>query len=106
MNTTNHDLPDAIRATAALLRRAETSRCNASAEAPPLLSPLECESLLHMIEVAAERLAAPAPREAAGPLADCGIAWWNGLSPEERTHWLRVAGSACPADAFEAWRAL
>jgi len=55
-NHTLADLPDAIRATAALLRRAETSRCNAAPESPAILSPLEIESLLHLIELAAGRL--------------------------------------------------
>ena len=54
--TTTADLPDAIRITAALLRRAEAARCDASAEHPALLTPLETESLLHLIELAAERL--------------------------------------------------
>lgn len=36
--------------------------------------------------------------------ARIGMAWWNGLTPTRRRYWLEVAGSARPADAFEAWR--
>lgn len=32
-----------------------------------------------------------------------GIAWWNGCTPATRAGWLRVAGSARPVDAFQAW---
>jgi hypothetical protein len=31
-----------------------------------------------------------------------GIAWWNALQPFERAYWLRAAGSAVPAEAWEA----
>jgi hypothetical protein len=41
---------------------------------------------------------APTPDEVAG------MAWWNGLSEPERADWLRAAGSARPADAWEAWK--
>lgn len=33
-----------------------------------------------------------------------GIAWWNRLSRAERRHWLEVADSAVPADAWEAYK--
>ena len=33
----------------------------------------------------------------------CGIAWWNRQTPESRAHWLRVSGSAVPADAWAAY---
>jgi hypothetical protein len=33
-----------------------------------------------------------------------GMAWWNGLSRAERTYWLDVAGSACPAAAWAAFQ--
>jgi hypothetical protein len=33
-----------------------------------------------------------------------GVAWWNGLREEERAHWLFVAGSAVPADAWLAYQ--
>lgn len=29
-----------------------------------------------------------------------GMEWWNGLTEEDRDFWLRVAGSAVPADAW------
>ena len=34
-----------------------------------------------------------------------GIAWWNGISEEERAEWLRRAESAVPADAWAAFKA-
>jgi len=33
-----------------------------------------------------------------------GMAWFNGLSRVERTYWLDVAGSACPAAAWAAFQ--
>jgi hypothetical protein len=32
-----------------------------------------------------------------------GIAWWNSLPEDVRAHWLKVAGSAVPADAWLAY---
>jgi hypothetical protein len=32
-----------------------------------------------------------------------GVTWWNGLLEQERAHWLFVAGSAVPADAWLAY---
>ena len=29
-----------------------------------------------------------------------GIAWWNSLTEASRAEWLRIAGSAKPADAW------
>jgi hypothetical protein len=36
--------------------------------------------------------------------AVAGIAWFNSLPHAERLHWLDVAGSAVPADAWEAFK--
>jgi hypothetical protein len=36
--------------------------------------------------------------------AEMGIRWWNGLTQAERAHWLEVAGSAVPADAWAAFK--
>ena len=36
--------------------------------------------------------------------AELGMAWWNALAPERRRHWLDVAGSARPADAWAAFQ--
>ncbi|GMV27859.1 MAG: hypothetical protein AMXMBFR58_38900 [Phycisphaerae bacterium] len=33
-----------------------------------------------------------------------GIDWWNALTESERGGWLRIAGSAVPADAWEAYK--
>jgi hypothetical protein len=32
-----------------------------------------------------------------------GMAWWNAMAETERGHWLSVAGSARPADAYDAF---
>lgn len=32
-----------------------------------------------------------------------GVTWWNALQERERAHWLDVAGSAVPAEAWAAW---
>lgn len=32
-----------------------------------------------------------------------GMAWWNAMAEAERGHWLGVAGSARPADAYDAF---
>jgi hypothetical protein len=37
--------------------------------------------------------------------AELGMAWWNRISERERAQWLRVAGSAVPADAWAAFKA-
>lgn len=37
--------------------------------------------------------------------AHAGMAWWNSLHPADRLHWLNVAGSAAPGDAWEAFKA-
>ena len=36
--------------------------------------------------------------------ARIGMTWWNGLTPARRRHWLDVAGSARPADAWAAFQ--
>jgi hypothetical protein len=36
--------------------------------------------------------------------AELGMRWWNGLAPARRRHWLDVAGSARPADAWAAFQ--
>lgn len=33
-----------------------------------------------------------------------GVAWWNDCSEQERGHWLTVAKSAVPADAWAAYQ--
>jgi hypothetical protein len=40
----------------------------------------------------------------AGNDAELGMAWWNGLTELERAHWMEVADSAIPADAWKAWK--
>jgi len=32
-----------------------------------------------------------------------GVSWWNAMSEEVRAHWLSVAGTAVPADAWQAY---
>lgn len=32
-----------------------------------------------------------------------GVTWWNGMGEPERAHWLYIAGSAVPADAWLAY---
>lgn len=32
-----------------------------------------------------------------------GMTWWNGMSEKERARWLKIAKSARPADARQAW---
>ena len=32
-----------------------------------------------------------------------GMTWWNAMTENERTYWLEVAGSARPADAYDAF---
>lgn len=33
-----------------------------------------------------------------------GIAWWNHCTEEERRYWLDRADSACPVDAWRAYK--
>ncbi len=33
-----------------------------------------------------------------------GMAWWNALTPAARKNWLRLAGSAVAADAWELYK--
>lgn len=44
---------------------------------------------------------------AAKPTSDAtlGMAWWNRLTERERLHWLLMAGSDVPADAWAVFRA-
>ncbi|MDK6078947.1 hypothetical protein [Massilia varians] len=44
-------------------------------------------------------------KPAAQPGADtqAGIEWWNSLTEERRAHWMLVAASAVPADAWKAF---
>lgn len=35
-----------------------------------------------------------------------GSLWWNSISRAERLHWLEIAGSAVPADAWRAFQAV
>lgn len=35
---------------------------------------------------------------------EAGIAWWNSCTERERAHWCKVASSAVPADAWEAYK--
>lgn len=44
------------------------------------------------------------PRPARATDAELGMAWWNNLAESERAEWLRRAGSAVPADAWEAFK--
>lgn len=34
---------------------------------------------------------------------EAGVLWWNECSEQERTHWLMMAASARPADAYHAF---
>lgn len=34
---------------------------------------------------------------------DAGMTWWNECSEQERAHWLTMASSARPADAYHAY---
>jgi hypothetical protein len=36
--------------------------------------------------------------------ARAGMAWFNALTPTQRSHWLSCARSAVPADAWEAFK--
>lgn len=38
------------------------------------------------------------------PDALLGIIWWNRISRAERAHWLEVAGSYVPAEAWAAFK--
>lgn len=33
-----------------------------------------------------------------------GITWWNSLQEPDRAHWMKMAGSAVPADAWQVYR--
>lgn len=34
-----------------------------------------------------------------------GMTWWNGLTDDQRSYWLTVAGTGVPADAYAAYLA-
>jgi hypothetical protein len=36
---------------------------------------------------------------------NAGMTWWNECSEQERSHWLMMAASARPADAYHAYHA-
>ena len=38
------------------------------------------------------------------PDDEVGICWWNSLAESERASWLTLAGSAVPADAWDAFK--
>ena len=33
-----------------------------------------------------------------------GIVWWNAMAEQDRTAWMKIAGSAVPADAWAAYK--
>lgn len=35
---------------------------------------------------------------------DAGMSWWNECTEQERAHWLMMAASARPADAYHAFQ--
>ena len=35
---------------------------------------------------------------------ELGVIWWNHIDESERSHWLKKAGSAVPADAWAAFK--
>lgn len=37
--------------------------------------------------------------------SNIGVAWWNAITENERAHWLSIAGTAVPADAWKAFLA-
>ncbi len=57
-------------------------------------------------QAAATRHARKVIQEQRDPTPDeaTGMAWWNHITEEQRAHWLSVAGSARPADAWTAFK--
>lgn len=39
-----------------------------------------------------------------GDLSHPGVVWWNSLTEDDRSFWLRRAGTSVPADAWEAFQ--
>ncbi|WP_019570289.1 hypothetical protein [Thioalkalivibrio sp. ALE11] len=44
------------------------------------------------------------PRQQGGDDDAAGIAWWNGLTRQQRRYWLDRAASASPADAWSQFK--
>ena len=91
----------------ALLERASGEwRNGGSCEAGPLHWPVSVNLARRTLRQALEALE---PQRWSAPAGDdpdthAGLAWFNSLTPTERRHWLEVADSATPADAWRAFK--
>lgn len=50
-----------------------------------------------------QRSVAPTPTQAT-PDDELGMAWWNGLTDQDRTRWARLAGTGRAKDAWELFK--
>jgi hypothetical protein len=63
-----------------------------------------CQAIAHLHRARDVLAAAPAASSPEADDTEAGMAWFNGLTRAERAHWLALAGSAVPADAWRAFR--
>jgi hypothetical protein len=97
---------DAVRQALELLNRASGEWRNGTPNEP---SPLHWPIAVSLARRAL-RQALSALEGAAAPVIDladarAGMAWFNSLTATERAHWLEIADSAVPADAWRAFQA-
>ena len=103
--------PDPVSAIVAalnLLNRASSDwRNGGGCDSGALHWPVAVSLARRQLREALEALAPhPIPMRSTAELADAlaGMAWFNSLTASERRHWLEVAGSAVPADAWRAFK--
>jgi hypothetical protein len=93
----------AVRHALAILGRDSDTWHNADpAESGPLHWPVAVTLARRQLEFALG-ISEPQTNEATQD-ARAGIAWWNHLTPTQRSYWLTRAKSPVPADAWEAFR--
>jgi hypothetical protein len=93
----------AVRHVLAVLGRASDTWHNGDpAESGPLHWPVAVSLARRELQQALGALE-PQPDERTQDVR-AGMAWWNGLTPTRRLHWLTCAQSDVPADAWEAFK--
>jgi hypothetical protein len=93
----------AVRHALAILDRASDTWHNGDpAKSGPLHWPVAVTLARRQLQFALGTL--EAQTDEAAQDARNGIAWWNHLTPTQRSYWLTRARSAVPADAWEAFK--
>jgi hypothetical protein len=103
MTPTSEAATAAVRQVLAILDRASDTWHNGDpAKSGPLHWPVAVTLARRELQQALGTLEAQSDERTED--ARAGIAWWNHLTPAQRSHWLTCARSSVPADACEAFK--